>query len=74
LNPATFAVAAVAINVAGSSGGLVIPHLVGYVREQTGGFTGPTLLIACILLIAAALVSFIRRLLSARRVPHAATP
>ena len=74
LKPATFAVAAVAINIAGSSGGLVIPHLVGYVREQTGGFTGPTLLIAGILLIAAVLVSFIRRLLSARRVPHVATP
>ena len=74
LQPATFAVAAVAINVAGSSGGLVIPHLVGYVREQTGGFTGPTMLIAGILLIAAVLVSFIRRLLSAGRVPHAATP
>jgi LPXTG-motif cell wall-anchored protein len=53
---------------------LVIPHLVGYVREQTGGFTGPTMLIAGILLIAAVLVSFIRRLLSARRVPHVATP
>jgi ACS family tartrate transporter-like MFS transporter len=74
LQPATFAVAAVAINVAGSSGGLVIPHWVGYVREQTGGFTGPTMLIAGILLIAAVLASFIRRLLSAGRVPHAATP
>jgi uncharacterized membrane protein len=52
---------------------LVIPHLVGYVREQTGGFTGSTMLIACILLIAAVLVSFIRRLLSAGRVAHAAT-
>jgi predicted MFS family arabinose efflux permease len=74
LQPATFAVAAVAINVAGSSGGLVIPHLVGYVREQSGGFAGPTMLIAGILLIAAALVSFIRRLLSAGRLPHVATP
>ena len=74
LKPATFAVAAVAINVAGSSGGLVIPHLVGYVREQTGGFAGPTMLIAGILLIAAVLVSFIRRLLGAGRVPHVATP
>jgi MFS transporter, ACS family, tartrate transporter len=74
LKPATFAVAAVAINVAGSSGGLVMPHLVGYVREQTGGFSGPTIVIAGILLIAALLVSFIRRLLSAGRVSHAATP
>jgi MFS transporter, ACS family, tartrate transporter len=74
LKPATFAVAAVAINVAGSSGGLVMPHLVGYVREQTGGFAGPTMLIAGILLIAAVLVSFIRRLLIAGRLPHVATP
>jgi ACS family tartrate transporter-like MFS transporter len=66
LKPATFAVAAVAINIAGSSGGLVMPHLVGYVREQTAGFAGPTILIAGILLIAAALVSLIPGL--ARRV------
>lgn len=74
LKPATFAVAAVAINVAGSSGGLVIPHLVGYVREQTGGFAAPTILIAGVLLIAAALVSLIRRLLIASRMPRVATP
>ena len=58
--PATFAVGAVAINIAGSSGGLVMPHLVGVVRESTGGFGGPTLLIAGILVIAALLVVVIR--------------
>jgi ACS family tartrate transporter-like MFS transporter len=60
LTPSTFAVAAVAINIAGSSGGLVIPHLVGYVRERSGSFAGPTVLIAVILLLAAMLVSYIR--------------
>ncbi len=62
LTPSTFAVAAVAINIAGSSGGIVIPHLVGYVRERSGSFAGPTVLIACLLLLAAALVTFIRRM------------
>ena len=62
LTPATFAVAAVAINVAGSSGGFVIPHLVGFVRERTGNFAAPILLIAGILLLAAALVTYIRRM------------
>jgi MFS transporter, ACS family, tartrate transporter len=61
LTPNTFAVAAVAINIAGSSGGLVIPHLVGFVRERSGGFAGPTLLIAAILFCAAALVTYMRR-------------
>jgi ACS family tartrate transporter-like MFS transporter len=62
LTPSTFAVAAVAINIAGSSGGLVIPHLVGYVRERSGSFAGPTVLIAFLLLAAALLVTYIRRM------------
>jgi ACS family tartrate transporter-like MFS transporter len=66
LTPSTFAVAAVAINIAGSSGGLVIPHLVGYVRERSGSFAGPTLLIAFILLFAALLVTYIRRMFFGR--------
>ena len=66
LTPSTFAVAAVAINIAGSSGGLVIPHLVGYVRERSGGFAAPTVLIAVILFSSALLVTFIRRILIGR--------
>lgn len=58
--PATFAVGAVAINIAGSSGGLVIPQLVGWVRQASGGFGGPTWLIAGILLLAAAIVLVLR--------------
>jgi MFS family permease len=58
--PATFAVGAVAINIAGSAGGLVMPHLMGLVRERTGDFAGPTLLVAGILLLAGLLVLLIR--------------
>jgi ACS family tartrate transporter-like MFS transporter len=60
LSRETFAVAAVAINIAGSSGGLVIPHLVGFVLEHTRSFVGPTVLIASLLLMAAVLVVSIR--------------
>jgi MFS family permease len=59
--PATFAVGAVAINIAGSSGGLIVPHLVGLVREKTGAFTAPIWLIAGILLLAAVIVLILRR-------------
>jgi ACS family tartrate transporter-like MFS transporter len=59
--PATFAGGAVAINIAGSSGGLIIPQLVGLVRQASGGFGGPTWLIAGILLIAAAIILSLRR-------------
>lgn len=59
--PATFAVGAVAINIAGSSGGLIIPQLVGLVRQASGGFGRPTWLIAGILLIAAAIILSLRR-------------
>jgi MFS transporter, ACS family, tartrate transporter len=60
LTPATLAVGAVAINIAGSSGGLVMPHLVGYVLEHTGSFAGPTVLVAGILLLAALLVALMK--------------
>ena len=60
LTPRTFAVAAVAINIAGSSGGIVLPHLVGYVRDRSGSFAGPSVLIAGILLVAAVLVLSIK--------------
>jgi ACS family tartrate transporter-like MFS transporter len=62
LTPASFAVAAVAINIAGSSGGLVVPHLLGIVREQSGSFFAPTLLIAFMLALSALLTVVIQRL------------
>jgi MFS transporter, ACS family, tartrate transporter len=73
LTPSTFAVAAVAINIAGSSGGLVIPHVVGYVRERSGSFAGPTILIAVLLLLAAMLVGYMRVMYFGRS-PNERTP
>lgn len=60
LNARTFAVAAVAINICGSSGGVFMPHLIGYVLERTGTPAAPTLLVAGILLLASALVLIMR--------------
>ncbi len=60
LSPAAFGVAVVAINIAGSAGGLVMPPLIGVAREHSGGFAGPTLLVAVVLVAAAALVAAIR--------------
>lgn len=71
--PATFAVGAVAINIAGSSGGLVVPHLVGFVREVSGSFVGPTLLIVGILVLASLLVVLIRMLGGGRARPVTAS-
>jgi MFS transporter, ACS family, tartrate transporter len=73
LKPSTFAVGAVAINIAGSSGGLIVPHLVGYVREQSGSFAAPIVLIASILMGAAILVGVTRRFLMTPRLHHPAT-
>lgn len=57
--PATFAVGVVAINVTGVSGGLIVPWLVGAVRESTGSFLAPSLLMAALLLSASAFVGLI---------------
>ena len=64
--PATFAVGAVAINITGSTGGLVVPWLVGIVRERSGGFGGPTLLVAGFLLAAALIVLALRAVMRDR--------
>jgi MFS family permease len=58
--PATFAVGAVAINMCGSAGGLVMPHVIGIAREASGDFHGPTILLAGILLLAAMIVVAVR--------------
>jgi MFS transporter, ACS family, tartrate transporter len=60
LSPTALGVAVVAINIAGSAGGLVMPHLMGIVRERSGGFAAPTLLVVCVLTTAAVLVAAIR--------------
>ncbi|MEO9131112.1 MAG: MFS transporter [Sphingomonas sp.] len=58
--PATFAVGAVAINITGSTGGLVVPYIIGIVRERSGGFGGPTVLVASFLAAAAIIVLILR--------------
>jgi MFS transporter, ACS family, tartrate transporter len=60
LSPAAFGVAVVAINIAGSAGGLVMPPLMGVARERSGSFAGPTLLVVAVLVAAAMLVAAIR--------------
>lgn len=57
--PATFAVGAVAINITGVSGGLIVPWLVGVVRESTGAFLAPSLLMTALLLTASLMVGLI---------------
>jgi len=59
LTAATFAVASVAINISGSSGGIIMPHLIGYLVERTGGLAAATLLIGGILAMAAILTALI---------------
>lgn len=60
LSTAAFGVAVVTINIAGSAGGLVMPHLMGIAREHSGGYSLPTALIVVVLLVGAALVAAIR--------------
>jgi ACS family tartrate transporter-like MFS transporter len=67
--PATFAVGAVAINIGGSSGGLIVPHVIGVIRQHSGSFAVPTLVIAATMIAAAALVVFIRRTFFAAGLP-----
>lgn len=60
LTQSTLAVAIVAINIAGTAGGFVMPNLVGYALERGGGYGAPSLLIGGILLASALLVFSIR--------------
>ena len=60
LGPGGFSVAVVAINILGSAGGFVMPQLMGIARQQSGGYTVPTLLVVGVLLGAAAIVAAIR--------------
>lgn len=58
--PATFAVGAVAINIAGSSGGLVVPWLIGLIRQGSTAVAAPTLLLAGFLFVGAGIVLVLR--------------
>lgn len=67
LGPQAMAVGVVAINIAGSAGGLVMPHAMGVMREASGGFAGPTMLVVAVLACAATLVAVLRSLGTAVR-------
>lgn len=60
LGPAAMAVGVVAVNIAGSAGGLVMPHAMGLMREATGGYAGPTMLVVGVLAASALLVAALR--------------
>jgi ACS family tartrate transporter-like MFS transporter len=60
LTRSSLAVAAVMINLVGSAGGLVMPHLIGYGIELGGGPGSASLLIAAALAAAAVLTLLIR--------------
>jgi ACS family tartrate transporter-like MFS transporter len=54
--------AVILINIAGSAGGLVMPHAMGWARAQSGGFSLPTALVAGVLLLGAVFVGAIATL------------
>jgi ACS family tartrate transporter-like MFS transporter len=60
LNPRSLTVAVPAINIAGSSAGLVIPQLIGWTRATTGSFEVPLYLVGSMLLAGAVMVAIIR--------------
>jgi MFS transporter, ACS family, tartrate transporter len=56
LSRRAFAPGVVTINIAGSAGGLVMPHAMGWAREISGGFRLPTALVVAVMLTGALLV------------------
>jgi MFS family permease len=50
------------INLLGSSGGLIAPPVIGWIRGRTGSFVDPVYALAGLLVLGAALLSVIRRL------------
>lgn len=60
LQPRSLMMGIATINIAGSSAGLVVPHIIGWVRENTGSFVLPVYLVAITLFAAAVIVAMIR--------------
>ena len=60
LDSRTMTVGVATINIAGSTAGLIVPRLIGSVRETTGAFDLPIYLIASMLMAAALVVILIR--------------
>jgi predicted MFS family arabinose efflux permease len=67
LSGPALALGVVTINIVGTSGGVIVPNVIGIVRESTGNFTVPTLLVGGAMLLGAALVVFIRLVFFGRR-------
>jgi hypothetical protein len=65
------AVGVVTINIVGTSGGIVIPQVIGRVREATGGFTEAAYLVGAVLLLAALIVLAIRLMIFNKHSGHA---
>jgi ACS family tartrate transporter-like MFS transporter len=65
LAPAGLATGFALINMCGNLAGLVIPTLVGWVRERTGSFDGPVFVMAGLSLLAAIAVALLRARTSA---------
>ena len=61
LSPVSLAAGFALINMCGNLAGLVIPGLVGWVRERTGSFDGPVFAIAGLSVLAALSVALLRR-------------
>lgn len=62
LSPGSMAMGIVVINMTGSLAGASIPPLMGWLREQTGSFTPPTLLLYGIAVLCAGLTLIARRI------------
>lgn len=65
LQPQSLAIGIVAINIVGSFAGLLVPTWMGQLRDDTGSFLPPTMLLVSILILGAALC-FLARAIDAR--------
>jgi MFS transporter, ACS family, tartrate transporter len=71
LHAASLAMGVTTINIAGSSAGLVIPNLIGSLRETSGSFTLPIYFVSSALLLVAVVVAIIRWSVLRRDAPAA---
>ncbi|WP_417318684.1 MFS transporter [Emcibacter sp.] len=58
--PASMAIGVVTINIAGNTSGAIISQVIGYIREQSGSYVAPILLVASLLFCASMIVLLIR--------------
>jgi ACS family tartrate transporter-like MFS transporter len=62
LPPNSLAIGIVAINIVGSLAGVIVPSLMGLLRDRTGSFLPPTLLLVGVLVTGATLCMLARKL------------